>query len=277
MLCEKLEKLENLPKDYVIQIKLDGSRAIYLNGKLLGRQRKSGHRSNYFETMNIRHIQEALKPFNVVLDGELCVFDNKGISHLNLLLRKENQEKAVYVVFDILKLNGEDLTNKPLKERIEILADFCYEHFNLFKGKIEFLGYWNILDNFKEIINNWYEMGLEGFIAKDRNSPYIIDWNSPLDEVRTRYWLKFKFWKTLEVEVLGLTDKEHHAYGSIKTSHGDVGLLSMENRLYFEKFKPKKAKVRYLELTESNKMRKPILVGWINESSERNYEKLENN
>jgi bifunctional non-homologous end joining protein LigD len=259
MLCQKLEKIEDLPKDYIIQHKLDGSRALYINGKFLGRKRRNSNSSDYFKTMNIGHIKEALKNKDVVLDGELCVFKD-GLSHLNLLLQKKEQPNAVFVVFDILHLDGRDLTKLPFRERFKILKRWYYDLCEY--SAITILNYCEFS---QEVIDNWYTFGYEGIVAKKIDSPYIIDWNNPLEEMRTPFWLKFKFWKTMEVEIKKFKPSKSgiHSHGALETSHGDVGLLTIENRDFYLNNKPIKAKIRYLELTDRGVMRKPVLMGFL--------------
>ena len=226
---------------------------------MLGRVRDNGHQSDYFETMNIIPIRIGLLNKDVVLDGEICVFEN-GISHLNLLMRKENQLRAVYVIFDILWLDGKDLSKLPYFERIEILKEW-YKKTLIPNDKSPI----RILDfiNYSEpLIKKMYEAGLEGIVAKKLNSQYLIDWGNPCEEMRTPLWLKFKFWKTTDVKIKGLKPSEHNSHGALITEKGDVGLLTMANLEYYKNNKPEYAKVRFLEMSEKGKMRKPTLLGF---------------
>ena len=61
----------------------------------------------------------ALKVKDAQFDGEMVVL-RSGISNFNALqgrLSAENAEPAIYVLFDMPYLNGEDLRNTPLIER----------------------------------------------------------------------------------------------------------------------------------------------------------------
>ena len=114
---------------------------------------------------------------NVILDGEMIVTDEQGNSDFHAL-RSPVQNKLSYIVFDILTLDGQDLRNKPLSERKEILKNFlkdCPSNIHLCqftKGKG------------REIFKQVCELGLEGIIAKDLDSTYAGNRNGT--------WLKFK-------------------------------------------------------------------------------------
>jgi DNA ligase D-like protein (predicted ligase) len=55
----------------------------------------------------------------LLLDGEVVVFDAKGVSRFQLL--QGGSPDAVYVVFDCLFARGHDLRKRPLAERREVL------------------------------------------------------------------------------------------------------------------------------------------------------------
>src|SRR5262249_57539437 len=56
----------------------------------------------------------------LVLDGEVVVFDDKGISRFQLF-GAETRRRPVYVVFDCLFARGRSLTTLPLAERRTVL------------------------------------------------------------------------------------------------------------------------------------------------------------
>src|SRR5690625_5671827 len=60
----------------------------------------------------------------VVLDGEMVVLDQKGISRFERMHNYENDQKVDlrYFVFDLLHLDGHDLYRFPLIDRKELLA-----------------------------------------------------------------------------------------------------------------------------------------------------------
>ena len=96
--------------------------------------------------------------------------DENGISSFSLLQTdlKEGRDRFVYYVFDLLYLDGRDLTGAPLVERKAALA-------KLLKGSGK-TGVIRYTDHFEEggplILKKACEMGLEGIISKRRDAPY---------------------------------------------------------------------------------------------------------
>ena len=60
---------------------------------------------------------------DLVLDGELVVFDPKGVSRFQLLQRRGSGGQAAYVVFDLLERDGAALLTRPLRERRAYLEE----------------------------------------------------------------------------------------------------------------------------------------------------------
>jgi len=54
---------------------------------------------------------------DLVLDGELVVFDAKGVSRFQLLQRRGSGGRAAYAAFDLLERDGRSLLRRPLAER----------------------------------------------------------------------------------------------------------------------------------------------------------------
>jgi len=99
--------------NFVLERKFDGSRTLWKNSRLVSDTRDG------FKNERYKHIVKVLKDTNAILDGELWV-ENDRVTELS---KKENCDKAIFIVFDILSYNEVDLTQKPLKERREILVE----------------------------------------------------------------------------------------------------------------------------------------------------------
>jgi bifunctional non-homologous end joining protein LigD len=56
-----------------------------------------------------------------MIDGEAVVFQDDGRSDFHALLTKRGWEEALFVAFDLLRLNGDDLRQRPLEKRREAL------------------------------------------------------------------------------------------------------------------------------------------------------------
>ncbi len=81
------------------------------------------------------HSPPALEPHEAVLDGEIVTFDEDGRPSFGLLQPRMQARNAVaireraasqpvfYVLFDLIELDGEDLTDRPYEERRAALLD----------------------------------------------------------------------------------------------------------------------------------------------------------
>ncbi len=113
----------------------------------------------------------ALPAETALIDGEVVVEDEHGISNFSLLqtdLKDGRTDRFAYYVFDLLHLDGRDLTTEPLVARKAALA-------RLLKGNAGG-GVIRYTDDFDEagplILRHACEMGLEGIVSKRRDAPY---------------------------------------------------------------------------------------------------------
>ena len=270
MLCYDLNGKNNgviLDDNWIIEPKLDGCRAMWHNQKLLMRNRNGNDNDLGIDRSDrFPQIVEALKGVEATLDGEIVFLNEKGLPQFNLLLKKENWNRAIFFVFDIIDLNGDDVTKWKLENRKMLLWNlFNPNLLNLPKNKdgseykidSEFVKPLDICGYNLQIIENWKEQGMEGYVAKRKDGQY-------LKGLRSKYWCKKKFYKEMKVKILGLTeDKNHKSYGSMKTEYGDVGLLKMGNKIEYTQKTPKYVLVRYLEISDDGKFRFPTFIRFI--------------
>ena len=182
-------------KGWLYEVKWDGYRAIARCDKsdvrLLSRNNKSFDEKFY-------PIREALEALNLraVLDGEITVLQPNGASSFSALQgwRSEADGDLVYYVFDVLWLDGKDLTGLPLSRRRVLLSRLLpaggpiRESHSFDTDATKFLAAAK-------------KMGLEGIIAKRAESPY-----RPGD--RGRDWLQIKMQHRQEVVIGGYTKNE---------------------------------------------------------------------
>jgi bifunctional non-homologous end joining protein LigD len=177
------------------EVKWDGYRALaFLNDgavELKSRNDKSFNEKFY-------PVHEALKSWKIdaVLDGEVVVVDENGISDFGDLQnwRSEADGELLYFLFDILWLNGHDLTKLPLSDRRQILSAIVPKDGLIRQSESFDLPLTEFFDAAKQ-------MGLEGIIAKKSDSLY-----SP--GLRSEEWLKIKAVKRQEVVIGGYTQNE---------------------------------------------------------------------
>ena len=118
----------------------------------------------------------------LILDGEVCVFDDQLISQFHLLGRSEAeaetvQSPPVYMVFDCPHERGRDLRPLPLDERRAVLEDEITGRDLIYPAR-------RLPDHGLEAWAMVKQQGWEGLVAKDPIAPYF---DGP-----TRRWLKVK-------------------------------------------------------------------------------------
>ena len=194
-------------KNWIYERKLDGVRCLIIKDK---EKVIVKSRNNLVLNDSYPEIVTAAKKLaveQIILDGEIVTFANKNTSFEKLQPRigvknpsKELIKKIkIYVyVFDILYLDGYDITQLPLIKRKSILKQSVK-----FTGTLKYVTHKNTegLQFLKEACKK----GWEGLIAKKRDSVYIHE--------RSKYWLKFKCIAEQELIVCGYTKPQNSRIG----------------------------------------------------------------
>lgn len=242
--CElcKTATLKEVPKGWYKEIKLDGIRCLYIKGQLINR-----HGQNI--TKDFPEISLAKK--NIILDGEIVIFDGTFRTDFNRLQNhKNNKTIAHYVAFDILEYEGKSLTNLPLKTRRTYLPRAKTIHLDK-----NFL----IISDLPSL--NWNDVKLchlEGLIFKNPESYYEFR--------RSANWLKVKNWKEIELDINSyeITEGEKGNAGFVIYVGKDnqkVAICSPEDRIKIgrglDKREKMKAIIQYLEKTKDGALRFP--------------------
>jgi bifunctional non-homologous end joining protein LigD len=138
-----------------------------------------------------------LKPRSALIDGEAVVLDEKGRSSFQLMQGafKTQNAKLVFYAFDLLELDGEDLTHLPLLERKTRLAKIIGRRNT---GAIRYSDH--IAGEGAKVFKAACKQGLEGVVSKRANAPYI--------GARTESWLKIKCLKRQEFIIAGWTESD---------------------------------------------------------------------
>jgi bifunctional non-homologous end joining protein LigD len=190
-----LLQTDKLPEGgaWLHEIKVDGYRAIAgrSGNSILFRSR----RDNDF-TRKFPSIAKALRslPDETLVDGEVAALDELGRPAFNLLQNYQSAWGAlVYFVFDLLMFKGESLLNKSLDERKAILEQQIVPRLQ------EPLRYMEPIEGrMEDIIRAVKEHGLEGLVAKRRDSKYEPG-------RRTGAWQKMRVDKTHSFVIGGYT------------------------------------------------------------------------
>lgn len=181
---------------WLFEVKWDGYRAIAVLDKKEAAQLISRNNLPFDKYYPINNALKSWK-MDAVLDGELLVLNEKGISDFGAMQnwRSEADGNLVYYVFDILWYDGRNLMGLPLSERQAVLKTIIPTDNDHIRQSKVFDA--NGIDFFAAA----ERMGLEGIIAKKADSVYTSD-------LRSKEWLKIKVQKRQEVVIAGFTRNE---------------------------------------------------------------------
>ncbi len=139
-----------------------------------------------------------LSSTSFTVDGELVAFDGDQTS-FSLLQSSPHPAHLTYCVFDILHLDGEDLTTLPLTERQALLAAaFSDGHAPLLLVK-------PLEGGPEKLLERACASGWEGLVAKRVNAPYQVG--------RSPAWLKLKCTASQELVIGGWTEPTRSRVG----------------------------------------------------------------
>jgi bifunctional non-homologous end joining protein LigD len=212
--------------DWLFEIKWDGYRAIAF---LEGGEARLVSRNQHDLTGQFPELAELplyVKARSAILDGEVVALDEEGRSSFSLMQQRtglghdgrrvgprRTEIPILYYAFDLLYLDGYDLTRVDLEQRKRLLAGIVANS-DIMRYSDHYPGHG------KALFQAARERGLEGIVAKRRRSCYL--------QKRTREWLKMKITQRQECVIGGYTDpkgsREH--FGSII-----LGLYDDQGRL----------------------------------------------
>ena len=143
-------------------------------------------------------IYEALAdlPDDTIIDGEIVALDESGRPDFNLLQNFRSAAKHInYFVFDLIVLQGQDLTSLPLIERRSRMRSLTFSSpLVRLCEQFESSG--------EEMIAAVRQLGLEGVIGKRKDSRYEIG-------KRTGSWIKYRINRGQELVIGGYFPGPH--------------------------------------------------------------------
>lgn len=191
--------------DWLHEMKYDGYRVIIAVGK---GQVRCWTRNEKDWTDKFGPVAEAARDLNcgnALIDGEIVAFDDNGKTDFSTLQRhlSEGGPLACFC-FDLLHLDGKDLTNRPLAQRktaLKALLDRTPSDLLLYSE--------HVLGSGPAVFEKICGAGHEGIIAKRADAPYRSG--------RGKSWLKVKCTRRQEFVVGGWSpsDKKGRAFSSI--------------------------------------------------------------
>jgi bifunctional non-homologous end joining protein LigD len=175
-----LAKIADLPSDperWAFEVKWDGVRALAYSepGRLRFEARTGNDITKRYPELH--RLNRALSSHSAILDGEIVAFDETGRPSFGRLqhrmhIASEAQAKrlskdspVVYVIFDVLWLDGHSVMGLPYTDRRELL------------GRLDLKGTnWQVPDHVvgdgADLQEATRAQGLEGIVAKRLDSPY---------------------------------------------------------------------------------------------------------
>jgi bifunctional non-homologous end joining protein LigD len=201
--------------DWLHEIKFDGYRMICRVGK--GKARFIS-RNGHDWTRRLPELARAVDGLAVkqaLLDGEVVVPNPDGTTSFQSLqnvFQEGRTDELVYYAFDILHINGYDVTDAPLELRKQILK------LTLAAGPNQTIRFSDHLQGTgQEIIKQACHLHLEGIVSKRRDAPYRPG--------RGLDWLKVKCSQRAEFVVGGFTrpsgNRSH--FGALLLGYYDRG------------------------------------------------------
>jgi len=192
MLLLRSETLPDDPDRWAYQLKFDGYRAVaYKTG---GRISLRSRNNNDF-TLRHPDIVRALAkiPDETVIDGELVALDENGRPSFYALQNFAGSTTVLYYVFDVMVLAGRDVKAEPLDARQTLLERRIVPKLAdpaRFMGELE--------APLRDLIHSVKAHGLEGLVAKRRNSRYEPG-------LRSGAWMKMRVNRGQEFVIGGYT------------------------------------------------------------------------
>ena len=178
--------------DWVHEVKWDGIRLLaetYAAGRV-----RLVTRNGNDATVAWPEVAQGLAPAgaarDLLVDGEVIALNDRGLPDFRVLAdrmhtrdarkaaRLAAARPATYMVFDVLRLDGEDLTGRTWTERRAVLEHLAAD------GA---LGSWQVPPTYDDgamLHAATLAQGLEGIVSKRRDARYLAG-------VRSRAWLKF--------------------------------------------------------------------------------------
>ena len=207
--------------DWLLERKFDGERCVARKrgGEVRLESRTGKDLSSTYP--EVRDAVAGQRPRDLLLDGEVVAYDGDQTSFTRLqqrlgVARPSAEQVAeypvVYCIFDLLEVDGEDLTDRPLVERRARLMSSVES-----SSAVQHTEAWR--DDSERRFAEACRSGWEGLIAKRVDAPYVAG--------RSRDWLKLKCVWEQEFVIGGYTDPSGSRtdFGALLVGYYEQGSL----------------------------------------------------
>jgi DNA ligase D-like protein (predicted ligase)/DNA ligase D-like protein (predicted 3'-phosphoesterase) len=188
--------------DFFYEVKWDGLRALISldEGEVRIHGRKGTDLTRQFPELLVP--DQAFRATSALWDGEIVCLEADGKPNFRNVIHRMQQSSeggierarakhpAVCYLFDCLYLDGRPIVQEPLTRRREWLQDAIKKDSPYRVSEV--------VEDGNAFFQAVKEMGLEGIVAKQRQSPY-------LPGKRSDAWLKIKTRQTIECVIIGYT------------------------------------------------------------------------
>jgi len=169
--------------EWLHEVKWDGVRVLTVAGE--GSLRMWSRNGNEVTVAWPELSTSPLGDRDLLVDGEIIALNNAGLPDFRVLQDRMHVRKATsaarlattvpatYMVFDLLRLDGRDLTGEPLTRRRELLEGLGLDRWQVPQA----------YDDGAMLLEATRAQGLEGVVSKRRSSTYRFG-------ERTPHWLK---------------------------------------------------------------------------------------
>lgn len=202
--------------NFIHEVKFDGYRilAVYKNGAA-----RLMSRNGLDWTAKLKSVARALESLPVeqaIIDGEVVVLNEEGISQFQLLqnlMRLGEKHPLYYYAFDLPHCAGHNLTRVPLLERKNLLQQVIQTANNPALRYSE-----HIAGSGDVVLQNACRLRLEGIVSKRADSPY--------EQRRSKSWLKVKCNERQEFIIVAWSDPSgsRSHFGSLLLGYHDADM-----------------------------------------------------
>ncbi len=182
--------------EWLYEVKFDGYRALLLKDKGHARIRSRNDKDLTAAYSGVHDAALRLNADSAVLDGEIVAVDATGHPSFQALQHRAAHpgHAVVFYAFDLIHLDGKDLTRVPLLDRKALLPKVV--------GGSGILLSHALPGTAAQVIDAVRRLGLEGVIAKWKRSPYHAG-------LRTDAWVKLKLDRQQEFVIGGYRPGPH--------------------------------------------------------------------
>jgi bifunctional non-homologous end joining protein LigD len=219
----------DVPKgdEWLHELKFDGYRmlAFLEKGKVRLVTRNGNDWTKKFPTLAAE--LASLPTKTAILDGEVVSLTEEGLSNfqqLQNLVKRGNDDRIVYYLFDLPHCLGYNLTKTPLVERKELLARVVRAAFPNNDGRIRYSDH--IAGQGQSVFAHACRLAMEGVVSKRAESGY--------SQSRMPTWQKTKCLKRQEFVIGGYTKPtgSRVGFGALLLGHyDDEGRLTYNGRV----------------------------------------------